>query len=722
MFSANEDALSTNDLRERLYKRFKDKGVQEALKTQLRAQLIKELKPPAFTEDPDPRPALVKADSHLLSACNCIVADYLHSSGYEYTFSVFRPESNLDAGNISRKEDLLQVLEISPHSSLYRCLLNDRGVLMNILTHVTHCHTPRLSRDAATQTTGDGSPVVTMEMTERECAESREGDQVLFHSEMDAYKKQTEMQMQMQVDVKMQYFKNVELAKLRMEVQVTFQEEFDRLRQELEMIYEMKVKKLNAEENDLIDRLKKQEEMKENNVFIQRQTLLKEREAVQRRGNELRRQMEALEGTCRIHDEKVKTTEELLRRRELLVKIMEDTHNHRLQNELSKNELDLREEYIRRGEKLTENEQRNVLETMHVQKGLAAINAKAEEHRTILSEVRRLRDELNSAQQKTSVLNQQKEQLEEKLERMSDYPRLKSEKAQLEERERLLETQLEDLRRENQRLCVDLEMPSKEHLALQMELQRLQSEHGVEKETFNNERQFLQAQLWLEVKRCDQLKVQLTESEENLQWLTGHVENLKKRLDQNQEFKRRHQALFKSSCLGSDLQDNKDQTMPTWDSGGRNAPKKALGTDPGAWILRLQKEAEAFQDAYRKIQVDFPSHYLETNISDHPHLSLTRQSKISPDTRKILQGVQPKDPKQQYCGMVTENSHWTEPNFQDEPSFKDLSFPSWSSNGYFPCDAQKKLSTACDLFFQLSPSGSPLHKRRTDGKRSGFVL
>lgn len=40
--------------------------------------------------------------------------------------------------------------------------------------------------------------------------------------------------------------------------------------------------------------------------------------------------------TCQIHEEKVKTSEELLRRRELAVKTMEDTYDQRLNNELSR--------------------------------------------------------------------------------------------------------------------------------------------------------------------------------------------------------------------------------------------------------------------------------------------------------------------------------------------------------------------------------------------------
>lgn len=40
--------------------------------------------------------------------------------------------------------------------------------------------------------------------------------------------------------------------------------------------------------------------------------------------------------TCQIHEEKVKTADELLRRRELAMKTLEDTYDQRLKNELSR--------------------------------------------------------------------------------------------------------------------------------------------------------------------------------------------------------------------------------------------------------------------------------------------------------------------------------------------------------------------------------------------------
>lgn len=134
MFSSREDGLSPEELRKRLYQTFKNKGVLDTLKVshvntvylcktktllcfsekvccfsplslnllqaQLRYQLIQELKLPLTGQDPVPRPVTVKTKPVLLSACNSIVADHLLTSGYEYTLSVFYPESGLSKDQV----------------------------------------------------------------------------------------------------------------------------------------------------------------------------------------------------------------------------------------------------------------------------------------------------------------------------------------------------------------------------------------------------------------------------------------------------------------------------------------------------------------------------------------------------------------------------------------------------------------------------------------------
>lgn len=59
----------------------------------------------------------------------------------------------------------------------------------------------------------------------------------------------------------MQHFKEVEIAKVRMEEKRKFHQEFDKLKQELERNYEMKAKALMEREKNAIDRLQKQQEV-----------------------------------------------------------------------------------------------------------------------------------------------------------------------------------------------------------------------------------------------------------------------------------------------------------------------------------------------------------------------------------------------------------------------------------------------------------------------------
>ncbi|KAM9850518.1 centriole and centriolar satellite protein ofd1 [Aulostomus maculatus] len=641
MSSAKEDTLSPDELRKRLYQTFKDKGVLDTLKTQLRNQLIQELT--LTRREPVLRPVPVKSDSLWVSASNFIVGDYLRKSGYEYTLSVFGPESGLCKDKVFTTGDLLQLLRVSPQSALHRSLSNiekdDKGFLINLLTQLMHHNSPGLNHDAVTQTASTASYreslVEKMKMIDKEYESVSPSEDRWFplQSKLAAYRKDLETQMQTEINTKMQHFKNVEIAKVRMEDKAQFQKEFDQLKQELVRTYEMKAKALSDREKNAIDRLQKQQEIEEKNIYMQRQTTLKEIETIRNRENELRLRMEAFEKTCQIHEEKAKTTEELLRRRELAVKTMEDTHDQRLKNELSRYQLELKEEYIKRTEKLTESENRNKLETERIRKESAGIDSKLEEYGRACSEQRRLQAELDAAQQQTSLLSQQKELLKERLETMTDYPSLKKEKTQLQGQVQLLKKQLEEAKEENQLLHADLGKPSQEQLALQMELRKLQSARRLDEEEFDNHKQVLQAQLQNEVERCAQLKAQLMECEEKSQWMIGHVEDLKMQLRQTQQALENEVLRNPKPSLvdRSVLEFSADKLVPpsiyvdrgllrarrgyddVCEAGGPLGGHKSPWSDPPnfdmelvadakARFLELQKEAESIEEAYRNYQ------------------------------------------------------------------------------------------------------------------------
>lgn len=59
----------------------------------------------------------------------------------------------------------------------------------------------------------------------------------------------------------MEHFKEVEIAKVKMEENAKSHKEFEKLKQELERTYELKAKALMEREKNAIDRLQKQQEV-----------------------------------------------------------------------------------------------------------------------------------------------------------------------------------------------------------------------------------------------------------------------------------------------------------------------------------------------------------------------------------------------------------------------------------------------------------------------------
>ncbi|XP_067117785.1 centriole and centriolar satellite protein ofd1 isoform X2 [Osmerus mordax] len=596
MSVTKEEALSPDELRKRLYQTFKTRGVLDTLKTQLRNQLIHELKHPVAGGENVPSPFSMRSDSVLVTASNSLVADHLRNSGYEYTLSVFYPECGLGKNMLFNTRDLLQLMKISPGSPLYKTLAlrtqaDKKGLLISLLMELTdaHMHKDRCDVDTQTTTTPSyrESLVDKMKVIDEEYEALRyRGDKwVSYEAKLAAYRKEIEAQVQAEMNAKLQHFKEVEMAKVKMEEKERSRKEMFELKQEMERTNEQKAEALITREKHAIERLQKQQEIEEKDVFMQRQALLKEIETVRNRETELKMRIEAFEKTCKIQEEKNKTMDDLLRRRELAVKTMEDTYDQQLKNELSRYQLELKEDYVKRTEKLTENEKKNQVESCRIQNESSSLDAKLKEHTRARSELRQLQTELDTAQAQASILGQQNELLRERLGTMSDYPSLRREKVELQAQLRLLRKQLEEAQGEIQLLRADLGRPSKEQLGLQAELQRLESARRLDREECESQRQVLQAQLQSEVEVCAQLKAQLIECEERTQWMTTHAEDVKLQLRQTQQAggpsRGRSGRWGRSSSPDSD--------------GDLVAGAKAR-------IRVLEKEAETLEEAYRNYQ------------------------------------------------------------------------------------------------------------------------
>ncbi|XP_072542804.1 centriole and centriolar satellite protein ofd1 isoform X5 [Salminus brasiliensis] len=604
MSALDEDSLTPEELRRRLYQTFKNRGVLDTLKTQLRNQLIQELQ---NQSKPGPRMLSAKADSLSALASNSLVIDHLQKCGYEYTLSVFYPECGLSADKVFSMRDLLQLLKISPHSPVYTSVVSSvqsgqKGLLMSLLSGLVE-HRPHLQlRDADTQTSStppDYTPSLVEKLQvvdeEYEALRQKGNRWASVEAKLAEFRKEMEEQARAELKSKLQHFQEVEVSRVRMEEQERRRGEAAELRRRLEKTYELKAEALMSREKNAIERLQKQQEMEEKEVYAQRQALLKEIEAVRNREAELRLKTEAFEKTCKLHEEKVQSVEELLRRRELAVKTMENTYDQKLHNELKKLQLELKEEYARRNEALTENERRNKEETVRLQKEATILDAKAEEHEGTLSDLKRMQVELESLRAQGGALTRQNALLRERLEAMSDYTAVRSERLELQAEVHLLKEQLEKKQQENHRLRQELSGPSQEQLALQAEVRRLETARRLDQEDFQTQKEVFHSQLTQEVERCAQLKAQLLECEERTKWMSANAEEIKQQLQLTQQ-------------------------GPT--SRGRRHPQRLrvgspeLGTERVAEALarirELEKEAETLEEAYRSYQqraVQAPPNY-----------------------------------------------------------------------------------------------------------------
>ncbi|XP_061082860.1 centriole and centriolar satellite protein ofd1 [Conger conger] len=636
MSGVKEEVISSDEMRKRLYKTFKNRGVLDTLKTQLRNQLIHELKHPVLSKEGPVRPLLPDPESVLFAASNSMVADHLQSAGYEYTLSVFYPECGLDKSNAFSSRDLLQLMKISPQSPFYKSLAssiqndNQKGFLMKLLIELSDHHAQRERCHAHTQTSTSPpyreSLVEKMQVIDEEYAAMQHKGQrwESLEAKMAEFRKDAQTQAEEEMKAKLQHFKDVELAKMRLEEQEKCRKEVQELRKDSERTHQLKSQALISREKNAIERLQKQQEIEEKEIYMQRQLVLKEIEALRNREADLRQRTEAFEKACKLQQDNTRTTEELLGRRELAVKTLEETYDQKLKNELTRHQLDLKEEYLQRTQRVTEDEKKNKEEKLRLQRDASSIEAKTEDHMRACAELQRLQVSQETTLAQVALLTQQNQLLKERLEAMSDYPSLKRERVELQAQLRLLKRTLEEVQEENHHLRTDLRKPSQEQLVLQAELRRQQNARTLDQEEFQNQRQILQVQLQTEAGRCAQLKAELAECEDRTQRLTSHADDIKMQLRQTQlALENEVLRCPKPSLVDrSVLELAPDRLVPPdvyvdpavlpiraqephdapWPRPPSPAPDGELLAGAKARIRQLEREAESLEEAYRSYQ------------------------------------------------------------------------------------------------------------------------
>ncbi|XP_053310984.1 centriole and centriolar satellite protein OFD1 isoform X2 [Spea bombifrons] len=541
MSDKEDKSMSQEDLRKRLYQMFKNKGVLDSLKTQLRSHLIHELKHRSDGGEPAHMSKEHQAEYLLLRASNSLIADHLERCGYDYSLSVFYSECGLEKDKVFTAGDLLQLMKINPKSKLHWSLTsssqnkNGKGFLFQMLTEMTDYHLHKESKDADSQTAVTSykeSLVEKLQFVDEQFEEMypKGGKFESLEMRLSEYRREMEAQLRAEMARELQHFKDVEIAKIRMEEREKSQKEISDFRRELENAYQLKTECLASREKNAIERLQRQQEIDAKEFYSQRQVLLKDIELVRSRENDLRQRMEAFEMAQKLHEEKTRSVDDMLRKRELEVKNIEDTFEQKVKSEVFRHQIILKEEYLKRTQKVSEDERRNKEEAARLQQEAMTLHEKKQELEKAISKRQELEIEADTLKVQLSLLTRQNEYLTEKLKETVDYPLIQEEKMEFQTQAKLLKQQLDELRKENQLLRENALNPAADCASLKHELKILENARKLDLEEYKTQKERLEKRLQREVEQCAELKVQLLNSEDCVKRLNAEVELLELQL------------------------------------------------------------------------------------------------------------------------------------------------------------------------------------------------
>ncbi|KAI4529126.1 hypothetical protein MG293_020800 [Ovis ammon polii] len=480
------DVLSQDELRKKLYQTFTDRGVLDTLKTQVRNQLTHELMHPVLNGKVQSPSTSVEESCLFIEASNFLVASHLQRCGYEYSLSVFLPESGLAKEKISGFDKENQKVE--------KLQLIDNEFAGACPQH------PKLE---------------SLEIKLNEC------------------KRKIEQQLQAEMNQELKYFKDNEIKKIKTEEKSKCEKELAEFRNELERAYRAKSETLLSREKMTLERIQKHQENETKEIYAKRQLLLKDIDLLRGREAELKQRIEAFELAQKL-PEKNKCMTDGLTRQEMNIKSLEETYDQKLKNKLLKYQLELKEDYITGTNRLMESERKNKEKAIHLQEELAALNCKKEELNHSVNCVKELELEMESVRAHCLALTKQNHMLSEKVKDMSNYSLLKEGILELQAQNKLLKQQVEDMKSENLHLLNRLAQPSPELLIFQKELKKATQAIASEHKEFETHKQALQKQLQNEIEHSTQLKAQILEYDASFKRLTVQVTDLKSQLKQTQ--------------------------------------------------------------------------------------------------------------------------------------------------------------------------------------------
>ncbi|CAH1776720.1 unnamed protein product [Owenia fusiformis] len=560
MQDSEKGGLSAKGLRKKLYRSLRERGHIDSMKSQLREKIVNELSLGSLTGTPSSIPRVPEESSLLLRAANSLVVDHLGKCGYDYSLSVFKPESGCDHEKVFTTRDLLQLLNISPQSKLYKTLIQNipsyqkKGFLWQLLCEISSYHSNSTQNEAIQTEPIHLGPISSLDkkLQQVESAYESEGDLAYRGKSRTAeerilsYQRQLEERSRNERKVEFERFRDTELARMRLEEQNNCRKQIDAARREMEQLYQNKSDGLLERERHAIERLQRQQEISERETFNQRQSILEEIQLVRQREADLKRQGEINAREKRLQEEKLESLQNTLREREKAVTRLELDFDNKLEDQINRYKIQEQSRLLEKQRHLEAQEARLTEETRSLANERLSIENTTKELQEKRIQVKEFESQLQQMRQETITMQSQKDVLNDKVRQMLDYPNLRSENAVLKNeieatKMRLAESkyEVEQERKKHEDLLREtrerLSMPSPETVLLQRELDRARDHVKQEKAVAEHQVQEIQRQLKEELERNKDLMSKYEEQSLQKKEMTRELEDLRHQLLQTQQ-------------------------------------------------------------------------------------------------------------------------------------------------------------------------------------------
>ncbi|KAJ3237441.1 oxidative DNA demethylase [Chytriomyces hyalinus] len=243
----DESQMTRREFRYSLLETMKENGIADKLKSQLRASLVAELKKKSlFTQKTHPNSELCSPLTTRL--IDSLVVDHLKKKGSEFTLSVFVPEAGLNVhGALLAEEDIYRVLHLNAATTLVRSykahidsfpqtasiivkLLESLSRVLEIPAHEKECQT-ELDETETVETELrrlDNTFLSSSKLSNRGLLNAME-------SRVSKFQQELELRMENEMETQLSRFKDVELAKMRIEERSKYVNEVAHVRGEYEL-------------------------------------------------------------------------------------------------------------------------------------------------------------------------------------------------------------------------------------------------------------------------------------------------------------------------------------------------------------------------------------------------------------------------------------------------------------------------------------------------------